>query len=91
MKHYLPNLRGRQRPLRKPLYSTSFRKHPQSSSRVSITIHEAGKAGGAYTAREAWPPSSKSVADIAKLVAHKIVGMYNSHAGRVFKRVTLDF
>jgi hypothetical protein len=90
MKHYLPNL-GDDAAVYEAAILDILQKHPQSSSGVSITIHEAGKAGSAYTAREAWPPSSKSVADIAKLVAHKIVGEYKSHAGRVFKRVTLDF
>jgi len=55
-----------------------------------ITLHEAGKAGGAYTVHEAWPPG-KSAADIAKLVAHRIVGEYKSHVGQVFKGITLDF
>jgi hypothetical protein len=89
MKHYLPNL-GDDEALYEAVILDILQKHPQSSSGVSITIHEAWKAGGAYTAREVWPPGSKSVADIAKLVAHKIVG-YKSHAGCVFKRVTLDF
>jgi hypothetical protein len=68
-----------------------LQKYPPSDSVVLITIHEAGKGGGASTVREAWPPGSKSTADIAKLVAHKIVGEYKSHVGRVFKAVTLDF
>ncbi len=67
-----------------------FKKYPPMSSMVSITLHEAGKAGGAYTVHEAWPPG-KSAADIAKLVAHKIVGEYKSHVGQVFKGITLDF
>jgi hypothetical protein len=67
-----------------------LQKYPLSSSVASITLHEAGKAGGAYTVHEAWPPG-KSAADIAKLVAHKIVGEYKSHVGQVFKGITLDF
>jgi hypothetical protein len=90
MKHHLPNL-GNNAATYEAAILDILQKHPQSFSGVSITIHEAGKAGGAYTAREAWPPGSKSAADIAKFVAHKIVGEYKSHAGRVFTRVTLDF
>jgi hypothetical protein len=67
-----------------------FQKSPPTSSVVSITLHEAGKAGGAYTVHEAWP-RGKSAADIAKLVAHRIVGEYKSHVGQVFKGITLDF
>jgi hypothetical protein len=67
-----------------------FQKYPPTCSMVSITLHEAGKAGGAYTVHEAWPPG-KSAAYIAKFVAHKIVGEYKSHVGQIFKSVTLDF
>ena len=90
MKHHLPNLGDDAAPYEAAILDI-LQKHPQSSSGVLIKIHEAGTAGGAYTAREAWPPGSKSPADIAKLVAHKIVGEYKSHAGHVFKGVTLDF
>jgi hypothetical protein len=90
MKHHLPYL-GNDTATYEAAILDILQKHPQSFSGVSITIHEAGKAGGAYTAREAWPSGSKSAADVAKLVAHKIVGEYKSHAGRVFTRVTLDF
>ena len=67
-----------------------LQKYPPSASRVVITIHEAGKVSGA-TVREAWPPGSKSAADIAKLVARKIVQVYTDHSERAFDRVTIDF
>jgi hypothetical protein len=51
MKHYLPNL-GDDEALYEAAILDILQKHPQSFSGVSITIHEAGKAGGAYTARE---------------------------------------
>jgi hypothetical protein len=66
-----------------------LQKYPPLASEVVITIHEAGKGSGA-TVREAWPPGSKSAADIAKLVARKIVQAYTDHSERAFDRVTID-
>jgi hypothetical protein len=53
MKHHLPYL-GNDTATYEAAILDILQKHPQSFSGVSITIHEAGKAGGAYTAREAW-------------------------------------
>jgi hypothetical protein len=52
MKHHLPNL-GNDAATYEAAILDILQKHPQSLSGVSITIHEAGKAGGAYTDREA--------------------------------------
>ena len=67
-----------------------LQKYSSSASVVVITIHEAGKGSGA-TVREAWPPGSKNDAEIAKLVAYKIVQAYSDHSDRAFDRVTIDF
>jgi hypothetical protein len=67
-----------------------FQKYPPTSSMVSITLHEAGKADGAHTVHQAWPPDSMSVADIAKFVAHRIVEQCKGRSGKVFDSVTVD-
>jgi hypothetical protein len=68
-----------------------FQKYPPPASGVVITIHEAGKVRGASTVREVWPPGSKSSADIAKFVAHRILQAYTDRSGTVFDGVTIDF
>ncbi len=67
-----------------------LQKYPPSASGVVITIQEAGRGSGA-TVREAWPPGSKSTADIAKFVARKIVQAYTDHSEKAFDPVTIDF
>lgn len=67
-----------------------FQKYPPTSSMVSITLHEAGKADGVHTVHQAWPPGSMSVADIAKFVAHRIVEQCRGRSGKVFDSVTID-
>ena len=89
MKHYLPYFGG-DAALYNIVLLKLFQKYPPPSSEFSITIHEAGKAGGDYTSR--YPaPATKSIPETAKLVAHKIAGECKSHGGQVFKGVTLDF
>jgi hypothetical protein len=58
-------------------------------ARISITIHEADRDGGHY--RKTWPVGNKSVADVAKFVAHNIVQAYREHAGQAFDSVTIEF
>jgi hypothetical protein len=76
-----------------PFYEAALlkliQKYPPPSSVVLITIHEAGKGAGGSTVRYTWPPSN--AADIAKLVAHKIVQAYTDRAGKVFDGVIIDF
>jgi hypothetical protein len=90
MKHHLPYL-GHDTTLYEAALLDLFQKYPPSPSGVSITIHEAGKAGAHYTSMYGWPSGTKSIHETAKFVAHKIVGEYLSHVGQVFKGVTLDF
>jgi hypothetical protein len=87
MKHHLPYLGDDPAPYETALLKL-FQKYPPSHSGGWITIHEAGKRGGNYTSRYR-SPGTKS--ETANLVAHKIVGEYESHVGQVFKGVTLDF
>jgi hypothetical protein len=89
MKHHLPYLGDDTAPYETALLKL-FQKYPPAPSGGWITIHEAGKAGGNYTSRYR-SPGTKSIHEIAGLVAHKIVGEYGSHVGQVFKGVTLDF
>jgi hypothetical protein len=89
VKHFLRYL-GDDAPTYEAALLKLFQKYPPPPSGVAFTLHEAGKVGGTYTVHEVLPPGSKT-ADIAKLVAHKIVAECKSHAGRVFKGVTLDF
>jgi hypothetical protein len=89
MKHHLPYLEE-DAAIYKMILLKLFQKYPPRSSGFSITIHEAGRAGGDYRSRYR-PAGTESIPETATLVAHKIVGEYKSHVGRVFKGVTLDF
>jgi hypothetical protein len=89
MKHHLPYLGDDPAPYETALLKL-FKKYPPSPLGGWITIHEAGTAGGNYTSRYR-SPGTKSIHEIARLLAHKIVGKYKVLVGRVFKGVTLDF
>ena len=89
MRHHLPCF-GDDAALYNIVLLKLFQKYPPPSSQFSITIHETGRAGSAYTSIYR-PPGKKSIHETAKLVAHKIVAEYRSHVGQVFKGVTLDF
>jgi hypothetical protein len=68
-----------------------FQKYPPTSSLVSVTIHEAGKGGGAFTVHHAWPRDSRSAVEIAEFIARNIWEPYTAHAGQAFDGVTIEF